>query len=398
MNERPRSSTTHPRSTTEQPRVTFLANPYSVHVGLWCKAAAECRIPVHIETASRPRDERPPGATIEHRTPDWLRGPNTLRYLWMAVANRFRRRRPDEIVHAHCTSGNGFVAWLSGDPYILTTYGTEVMLADRRGRIFAWMIGRILRGAERLTASSTEMVDELTEKHNIPRERIHLFDLGIEQDVFYPLDAPRRARLRADLGVPEDEPVWVSIKRAVPWNHTTELLQGFLQYCRSNPRGRLVVLCGDSLPDYVARVRAITQASPFRDRVHLVESWLDQAGVARWLQAADFCLSVADSDQMAHSILESMACGATPILIDIPGYKPLKERGAPVIWIDDGSPDALCEVYTRTAVTLPEARLERAGAAGRYIDEYHSRRMVEHHLRRLYNLHPAADELAARAA
>jgi glycosyltransferase involved in cell wall biosynthesis len=398
MSVRPRSNGTPRQSSTAQPRIVYLANPYSVHVGLWCKAAAECRIPVHVETASRPRDEQPAGVTIEHRAPDWLGGPNTVRYLWMALANRFRRRRPGEIVHAHCTSGNGFVAWFSGAPYILTTYGTEVMLADRRGRIFAWMIGRILRGAERLTASSTEMVDELTGKHDIPRERIHLFDLGIEQNVFYPLASDRRARLRAELGIAGDEPVWVSIKRAVPWNHTIELLQGFLQYCRTNPKGRLVVLCGDSLPGYVERVRAITRASPFRERVHLVETWLDQAGVARWLQAADFCLSVADSDQMAHSILETMACGAIPILIDIPGYQPLKERNAPVIWIDDGSPDGLCDVYTTTAAPPPAARRERAGAAGRYIDQYHSRRMVEHHLRRLYNLNPAADEVTPRAA
>ena len=87
---------------------------------------------------------------------------------------------------------------------------------------------------------------------------------------FHPGDAAAASTNRAAVGIDDQEPVWLSIKRVVPLSRTLELLQGFFIYCRTHPAGRLVVICGDDLSDYAAEVRAFISASPHAERVHLV--------------------------------------------------------------------------------------------------------------------------------
>ena len=143
------------------PRVTYIANPRSVHVAVWLKASTECGCPVRIESPL-PHETDPPtadGVETELLAPNWLPNVASLRYFWSGIAARLKRRLPSEILHAHCTSGNGMVAWMSGHPYVVTTYGSEVFQAHLRGRLYQWVIHGVLRGALRITATSQQMVD-----------------------------------------------------------------------------------------------------------------------------------------------------------------------------------------------------------------------------------------------
>jgi len=379
------------------PPLTFIANPYSMHVGIWVDAARACELEVQIETAEREGAESAVDTPVRYLVPRQVPGPSILRYLWAGVAARFRRRHADEILHAHCSSGNGLVAWLSGHPYIVTTYGSEVLAAGERGWLYQWLLRRVLQGAQHVTATSPQMVEVLTDRFEIPAERIHLFDLGLDTRTFCPASAARREQRRAELGVAADEPVWVAVKRAVPMNRTLEMVQAFLQYADAYPAGHFVVLCGNADDEYVRRIKQRLDQSHVGDRVILVEDWLEADDVAGWLQIADFALSVPTWDQMSNAVLEGMACGAVPILARIGGYCSLEERSAPVCWLDEVDVTTLASVLAETG-SLPEGECRRQQReAFEFIQEYYANRRVWEVLQPLYNLpsRPDAGELRA---
>ena len=387
-------------SSPDRPQLTFVANPQSVHVAVWLKALAECGVAVRIESPLplEAGTSAPYGATIEPLAPNWVPGIASLRYLWSGIAARLKRRSPGEFLHAHCTSGNGTVAWMSGHPYIVTTYGSEVILAHKRGRLYQWLIHRVLRRADRITATSQHMVDVLTQDHGIDRGRIHLFDLGLNTEVFHPLAGDDVARLRAEKGIGIDEPVWVSIKRAIPMNRTIEIVQAFEKYCDAYSHGRLVIICGDDVSAYSDRVKQQVSESAYPDRMIVLDKWLAPGEVAEWLQLADFALSVPISDQMSNAVLEAMACAAAPILLDVEGYGSLKDRGAQVHWLPECSVDSLTDAFRSSAGWSDDALTTRQSAAARFIDEHYANRPVRELLHRLYDLPALQDEVTLHAA
>ena len=323
------------------PRLTYIANPQSVHLDVWLKASAACGIDVRIETASRSSGMVGAGIEVEHLVPGWLSGPSILRYLWAGLAARHKRRLPDEILQAHGASGNGLAAWMAGRPYIVTTYGSEVLAAVERGPIYRWLLHRVLSGADRITASSPQMVDVLMNEHGIRRERIHLLHLGIDTQLFHPVTDSARRAMRSAVGIGETEPVWISIKRAIPMNRTVEIVRAFERYGDAHAEGRLVIVCGDDVSSYTEQVQQLVDGSPHEKRILVLTEWLDPPAVARWLQLADFAIAVPTSDQMSNAVLEAMACGAVPLLLAIDGYRPLREGVASVHWIDECTVDSL---------------------------------------------------------
>lgn len=379
------------------PPLTYIANPYSMHVPLWLEAAAQCGLQVRIETSEPEGAGTPANVPTTYLTPRWVKGPSLLRYLWAGVATRLRHREPGHILHAHCSSGNGMVAWMSGHPYIVTTYGSEVLGANDRSRMYRWLLRRILQGAERITATSPQMVEILIDQFAIPRERIHLFDLGLDTETFAPPTPQRRQQLRAAQGIDPGEPVWVAVKRAVPMNRTREMVEAFLRYAATEPAGRLIILCGNGDPTYVDELRSLQASSPEGGRIILVDDWLTPTDVAGWLQLADFALSVPTSDQMSNAVLEAMACGSLPILSQIGGYRLLSDRGASVRWIQNVDAASLQDQMVATASISAEDRRKLQQECLDYIERHYAHRRVWKDLQRLYGL-PATENRLPSAA
>lgn len=367
--------------------LTLIANPYSVHVDRWLKLFRRAGIDVRIETAERSGTRLPTAAPVEFLVPDWLSGPMVVRYLWAGAAALRRRRRPGEVLHAHCTSGSGFIAWLSRTPYIVTTYGSEIFAADDRGRLYRWLIRRVLRRARLVTATTPRMAETLQQHFDVPADRIRTFSLGYDADVFMTVDEAARERLRRDLDLPGDERVWVVNRRSLPLYRTVEVVTGFLSYCERHAVGRLVVLSGDDDADYTRQLRSLIAASPAGTRVQIIREFLPPEDVAAWLQAADFAISVPRTDQLSTSILEAMACGVIPVLSDLDAYRPLLACPA-IERVQDCSPVGFARMFMRQAL-LDETELSaRRRACAEFVRTHYAEAGVVTQVRALFGLPP----------
>ena len=339
--------------------IRYIANAHNVHVARWLKVLSYTQATIEIDTANPVPKFSNGFISANPILPRWLRLPMVLRYALSGLALRFwRSPSTSAVIHAHGASGNGLVAWLSGQRYLIGIYGSEIYAADERGKIYRWLMRQILQGADRICISSTEGIKILTQLFQVPAERIYFFHLGYDDSHFRPLNHAARMQLRQDRQLPVDEPIWVVNRRTHPHYRTREVAEGFLQYCQRGGKGRLVLLCGDQQADYTKSICDLIQAHRAGDRIVVVDRMLAAEDLASWLQLGDFSISVPLTDNFSVSILESMGCGTAPILADLEAYRWLQPFGA-VRWMSKFEATDFATMFSDTAATwsiLSEAR------------------------------------------
>jgi glycosyltransferase involved in cell wall biosynthesis len=309
-------------------QIDFLGNPCSPHVRHWEMVMSGTNLVPLVHGLPQHVVGQPMVRLCKIVGPAWIRHlPIILAYALAGFRLRWLRwaGRGIGFVHAHNVSGYGLVAWLSGEMYGLTTYGSEIYDAPNRGWAYRSMIRKVLRNATFITSASPQMTQALVDLFSVSREKIHEFYMGVA-DVFV-LSGERRQRIREQLRVAIDEPVWVVNRRVHSLYSTVELVQAFKRYAEHNASGILVVLQGDADGDYLKTVVATIAAEP---RIHLIHGFLTQEELCDWLCAADFAISIPRSDQLSSSILEAMSCGAVPVLGNLPAYAVVKDLAVTV--------------------------------------------------------------------
>lgn len=305
---------------THAPRVFMLANPYSPHVRHWRALLDKLGAEVRVFTAHASTEG--PASSCEHDSVFPLgrlrKMPVFARYVALGLWARFTSRIPGgTLLHAHNTSGYGLSAFLSGRPYIITTYGSEIFDAKNRGKLYRLLLRRILMGARAITSASPAMTDALTRDFVLPTAKVHEFSLGVSENFVYSEAA--RLGTRAALGIKES-PVWMVNRRIHPHYHTLEVVKAFLAFRKVHACGHLVLAAGDADREYLQKVEELCAGLP---EVRLIKGFLSQTELAELLCAADFCISVPGTDQLSSSILEGAACGAYPVLAKLAAYAPV---------------------------------------------------------------------------
>jgi len=333
--------------------IRYIAHPHGLHVARWLKVLAHTQTNITISTANPVPPYASDYVSAEPVLPRWLKIPMVLRYVFCGLSLRLTTSRStDGLVHAHCASGNGLVAWLSGQRYVIGTYGSEIYAAKERGRVYCWLMKQILQGADTISVGSTESTKILIEQFQIPPERIYFFHLGYDDTTFRPLERAQRMQLRQERKLPVDEPIWVVNRRTDPHYRTQEVVEGFLEYCQHGGVGRLVLLCGDHKPEYTKSICTLIASHPAGDRVVVVDRMLSAKELASWLQLGDFSISVPKTDNFSISTLESMGCGTIPILANLEGYALLRPC-QPVRWMTDFAASDFAAVFAKTATVWP---------------------------------------------
>lgn len=307
-------------------QINFLANPYSPHVRHWEELLNIGDYDLVIYTA-HPLTSRTlvNSKVIEIIPPIFARLPMLLRYVVAGLLIRFCAKSYSfKFFHAHNTSGYGLTALLSGKQYLVTTYGSEIFKSHTRGCLYRLLIRAVLRRAVTITSTSSKMTECLISGYGIGKHKIHEFSLGVSKVFFF--DQEGRDRIRNLLEL-DSSPVWVVNRRIHPLYHTVELIKAFVDFREATGSGFLLVLEGDSDPNYLTKVEHLCAGCRY---IKLIHGFIPQTELRAYLSAADFSISVPESDQMSSSILEGAVCGAVPLLANLESYAPL--RNASIIF------------------------------------------------------------------
>jgi glycosyltransferase involved in cell wall biosynthesis len=199
-------------------------------------------------------------------------------------------------------------------PYVVVVGFVGAYLADR----FKSVLGRLALQYARarcVVAVSQENLDLLHNRFGLPAQAGQVIHYGRPEKFFAPRDDTMRARLRAELNLPDDAVVCFTAARlAAVKGYLYQILAA--KHLVSNPgNARLhFVWAGDGeqrtvLEDAIA-------SSGLTGRVHLLGHRWD---VADWYDAADIFVLPSDLEGMPLAIMEAMAKGLPVIATAVSG-------------------------------------------------------------------------------
>lgn len=294
----------------------YIADVNVVHLHRWVSFFIERGHQVSVITDE---DGVLPGATV-YNTGECLPSVRlpvfSAMYQILEKAQRIRkviREIKPDLVHGHYATNYGFLAALSGfKPLVQTVHGSDV-LVDAAG---SWEKRRFVRYALRKATWITSAADHMTERlleMGIPGDRITTMQYGVDTGVFTPPEDPNERR-----------PLRVVSTRMLEWRYNVEQLIRAIPAVQSRVHDVEVVLAGDG-PERPALERLVNELG-ITGVVKMIGR-VSHETVPALLRSAAVYVSTSVTDGTSLSLLEAMACGAFPIVTDIPG-----NRG----WVRDG--------------------------------------------------------------
>lgn len=259
-----------------------------------------------------------------------------------AIRRALRQIKPD-LVHGHYATNYGFLAALSGfTPLVQTVHGSDVLVDT----VQSWERRLFVRYALRRATLITSVAEHMTRRligMGLPAERILTFQYGVDTTRFTP---PADPAVR--------KPFRVVSTRMLEWRYNLEQLLRAVPLLRTSVPEVEVVLAGDG-PDQAA-LQCLTETLGIHDVVTMVGR-VAHDSVPALLQSATVYVSTSLTDGASLSLLEGMACGAFPVVTDIPGNREWVTDGMNGFLVPVSRPDILGERIAQ-ALTDPALRAD----------------------------------------
>jgi glycosyltransferase involved in cell wall biosynthesis len=212
----------------------------------------------------------------------------------------------------------------------------------------------ISRFASVFVAVSREDRRRMTEVEGIPPERTLFVPNGIP-----PLPPPRGHDVRAELGIPADAPLGVSVSIFRPQKALDVLVEAAALVARETPSFRLLVV-GAASEREAEPVRTLARERGIEENV-VVGGLRDD--VADVLAAGDVALLSSDFEGSPLSVMEYMAAGKPVVATRVGGVPDLIRDGVDGFIVEPRKPEALARAIS--ALLADDGLREQMGASAR---------------------------------
>lgn len=270
------------------------------------------------------------------------------------------------LIHAHWVIPNGppaaLVARLRGLPLVVSLHGSDVYLAERAAPIAA-TAAATFRAAGGITACSGDLRERAI-RLGAPAARSEVIPYGVDTSQFAP-DPQAGLALRAELGLPADTPLVLTMSRLVYKKGLTYLIEAWPQVLAQHPRAALVIAgYGDLRAELERRAAELGVAASVR-----FPGQLERAQAARYISAADVYAvpSIRDQggniDGLPNALLEGMAAARPIVASRVAGIPDVIDHGVHGLLTPERDPPALAAAVCR--LLAEPALATRLGAAAR---------------------------------
>jgi glycosyltransferase involved in cell wall biosynthesis len=246
-----------------------------------------------------------------------------------------------DVVNIQQMSPSGVIAALLWrGPLVPTFWGSDILRLSERPWWVRYLMRRAVRRATVLHATSEVIADRLKDMGADP-ERIATFNYGVDLQLFRLRDA-------------EPEPGSILSTRSLrPLYRPAAIVRALPAVIAREPLTRLT-LANRGRPEDVEMLEALIAELRLTDRVEFT-GYLDKAELARRLAGAEVWVSIPTSDSLAISLQDAMACGAFPVVADLPAMREALEEPC-AVFVTDVAPEPLADALCRAQ------ELSRTGA------------------------------------
>lgn len=207
--------------------------------------------------------------------------------------------KPD-IVHAHYISSYGLLAFLSGfRPYVLSVWGSDIMVFPKRSLLHKFIIKLILKNARQVFATSKLML-EIVQKEFNKYESVRL-PFGIDTKLFQP----------SKNSIKEEKFTFIILKSHAFTYGIDIAIEAFTALKEKYPkRAMQFYIYGDGAKTEEYKALAgnlLNRSIYFKGRI-------PSSQAPKALQQADVMINISRSESFGVSVLEASACGLAVIV------------------------------------------------------------------------------------
>ncbi|HEX8750167.1 MAG TPA: glycosyltransferase family 4 protein [Nitrospira sp.] len=252
--------------------------------------------------------------------------PTLLRKLSRVISvvrllKEIRKLKPD-VVHVHYLRG---LAWGLGlkpfHPTVVTPWGSDVL--EEQGAFREWY-------SKRLTSAVIRMADLIAVHSDFLESKVRL--LGPKPDsvvrIGWGVDLARfRPGLAVELlrrrwNIADDMPVIFSPRLAQRFYNHHLVVQALEGIRRAFPKIVLVISEQFGDPAYMRELKTLVEQLRVSQHVRFVGR-IPYEDMPLWFNLSTLVVMIPESDGMPNTLFEAMACGAVPVLRDLPQYREL---------------------------------------------------------------------------
>jgi len=257
-------------------------------------------------------------------------------YMVEGIMATFRcvRDRKCDLMHAHWIIPAGLMALIVGricrKPVVVTAHGSDLLVVLEKSPVIRRLVKCVLGRADAITSVAEHLTEKMVEM-GIAREKILTFPMSVPTESFTPEgDAPEGW---------DQKVVAFSNRSLYPLYNVETLIRAAPTIFAKTPNAEIVI-AGEG-PER-ERLESLAAALDVTDRVKFVGA-IPHERMPDYLRGSAAYVSTALSDGASVSLLEAMACGAFPVVADIPANREWIKDGENGLLFPPENPEALAE-------------------------------------------------------
>lgn len=232
----------------------------------------------------------------------------------LATMRILRKIKPD-LVHLHAQHYLSSAVIPSDIPYVLTSWGIEVLDLPEANFVFkTW--AKITAAKAKMITVDAELLKNIWIKNGVDLQKVRVIPFGVDTRLFNPdMDGSRvRNRLRLE----DNETVVISTRPFYNHHYDVErLIRATPLVVKEHPDAKFIIKGAGPLEAYLKRLASSLNVS---DSIRFV-GVVPYNEIRQYLAASDVYVSTCFMDTTSVSLLEAMACGLAPVVTDTIGNR-----------------------------------------------------------------------------
>ena len=355
--------------------LAYLGQGRDYHVQKWLPALAEQGLKVTLITFSPP-DADLPGVEVRLLEPPFAASWEELsiKDFW-GSAKPLRALLEEigaDVFMASYATNYGWLGVRTGfHPFIAQTWTADISIypwQSWKRWILRPMVRRFIRDADVVTTDGEALAEKARRHFPEVANKVVPVRWGIRLSD-YEFSEARRAKLRAELGIPAGAPVLTSARGVFHTFRPETVLSALLATLDSRPETHAIFLT--LARERSSGVQQLLDRLDGHPRGHVFDRFLTKGEMQEVWSATDALISVPTHDGISESILEGMYAGCIPVVSDIPSNQSFLENGISGVFVD-GDPDSvddLTDTFKGIVDALPELKSSMVEQNRRWVTE-----------------------------
>ncbi|MBN1692634.1 MAG: glycosyltransferase family 4 protein [Dehalococcoidales bacterium] len=255
---------------------------------------------------------------------------------WIFRVRRLLKEIKPDVLDSHFVIDNGLLAACSGfHPYVVTAWGSDVLIFPRRNFIWRMVAGYVLKHADKIICDSDVVKTGLLSLGARPEEITKVYN-GIDTGQFSPKKSDEALKNKLDI---KGSPMVISIRHLRPLYNVEMLVRAVPLVLKQAPRARFIIGGDGAQRGYLEDLAAELGAA---QNVSFI-GYLPHDDLPGYLASSDIYVTTSRSDSSSQSLQEAMACELAPVVTDLPANREWITDGENGFVVPQDDPRALAE-------------------------------------------------------